>query len=600
MNSHLITGGYEYDTLDVFNLFIINATGTVFFGGDTSTEQIANLAAGTAYEIRSGVSRTLDPNDAAAQLTRDIHSIFLQDKWDITDRMQLTYGLRYDWYESSDLPQENPNYIARYGFSNEVGFDGLDILQPRIGLNYDMPNSDTRLSFGVGVFAGNDPTVWFSNAYQNYGGALGVGAVLASGGNAAPSQCNDLSVLNVLSSGSFQGIPDCVIDAGQQQAIGDAGAVNATDPNFKLPNVTRYSFGVEHNTGNDWNLQLDVIYARMSDQVAFVDLSLDQVGRAPDGRPTYQQVDVLRAGCNATFVGVRQGYTGVTDECLGGNQDVYFTNQPGDGGSTFTTSIQASKNFDWDSGWSMNFTGGYAYNESETANPGSSFTAAENFRAVVATDIENLDVGPSFRNTAHNFVLSATFSKAFFGDNRTSISMFAQRRSGGPISAAFLAPYAASIGDTGGRARNMLYVPTGVNDPNVNFGDDFDTDAFFTWADKQGLKRGKIQKKGALSQDWSTDLDLRFQQEIPFFGKVKAKLYLDIENVLNLVNDDWGVKSYINTQDIPSAVGVVDAVISSDDPSVYDYNAFVNPNSLQTPDSWDSLYRIQFGIRADF
>ena len=436
MGDHLITGGYEYETLDVFNLFIINATGTVFFGGADSTEMIANLAAGQAYEIRSGVSFTRDPNDAAASWTRDINSVFLQDKWDINDSMQLTFGLRYDWYESSDLPLENPNYVARYGFSNQVGFDDLDILQPRIGLNYTMPDKygDTRLSFGVGVFAGNDPSVWFSNAYQNFGGALGVGAATVSCGAAD---------LMVLSSGSFQGIPECVIDAGQQQALNNAGTVNSTDPDFDLPNVTRYSFGAEHNTPSDWNLKLDVIYADMKDQVAFVNLSLNQTGTAPDGRPTYESVDVLRAGCNATFNGVRQGYSGVTPECIGGNADVFFTNQPGDGGHTFTTAIQASKNFDFDSGWSMNFVGGYSYNQSEVANSGSSFTAAENFRAVVATDIVNLDVGPSWRNTPHNFVISTTFSKAFFGDNRTSITAFFQRRAGAEISPLFTGDYAA-------------------------------------------------------------------------------------------------------------------------------------------------------------
>ena len=329
------------------------------------------------------------------------------------------------------------------------------------------------------------------------------------------------------------------------------------------------------------------------------DLSLDQVGTAPDGRPTYQQVDVLRAGCNATFDGVRKGYSGVTPECLGGNQDVFFTNQPGDGGYTFTTAIQASKNFDWDSGWSMNFTGGYSYNESEIANPGSSFTAAENFRAVVATDIVNLDVGPSFRNTPHNFVLSTTFSKAIWGDNRTSITAFYQRRAGTPLSAVFLGGYASQIGDTGGRARNMLYVPTDASDPLVNFGAGFDTTGFFDWVDNNNLKRGAIQKKGQYEQQWSTDLDLRLQQEIPFFGGAKAKLFIDVENVLNLLSSSWGTKSYINTQDIASAVGVVDATIDTGT-NTYNYNSFTNPNSLQTPDAWDSLYRVQIGIRADF
>ena len=506
--------------------------------------------------------------------------------------MELTFGLRYDWYESGDLPLENPNYIARYNMTNQVGFDGLDILQPRIGLNYTMPDKygDTRLSFGVGVFAGNDPTVWFSNAYQNFGGALGVGAATAS---CAPAD------LSVLSSGSFQGIPDCVLNAGQQQALNTAGTVNSTDPNFELPNVTRFSFGVEHNTPSDWNLKLDIIYADMKDQVAFVDLSLNQNGTAPDGRPTYEAVDVLLPGCNATFNGVREGYSGVTAECLGGNQDVFFTNQPGDGGNTFTTAIQANKNFDFDSGWSMNFVGGYSYNQSEIANSGSSFTAAENLRAVVATDIVNLDVGTSWRNTPHNFVVSATFSKAYWGDNRTSITAFFQRRAGAEISPVFTSDYAAEIGDNDGRTRNMLYVPTDENDPLVNFAPGFQTGAFFNWADNNGLKRGAIQKKGGLNEDWSNDLDVRIQQEIPFFGKVKAKIFLDIENVLNMIDDDWGAKSYVNTQDVPSGVGVVDATIDAGGNS-YTYTNFTNPKTLDTPDTWDSLYRIQIGIRADF
>ena len=80
---------------------------------------------------------------------------------------------------------------------------------------------------------------------------------------------------------------------------------------------------------------------------------------------------------------------------------------------------------------------------------------------------------------------------------------------------------------------------------------------------------------------------------------MKAKLYIDIENVLNMIDDDWGVKSYINTQDVPSGVGVVDATIDAGG-STYTYTNFTNPNTLQTADTWDSLYRVQIGIRADF
>lgn len=596
LGDHLITGGYENETLDVFNLFIINATGTVFF------DSIASLAAGTAYEIRSGVSFTQNPNDAAAIYARDINSLFLQDQWDINDSMQLVFGLRYDWYESDDLPLENPNYVSRYGISNQVGYDGLDAVQPRIGLNYTLPEKfgDTRMSLGFGVFSGNDPTVWFSNAYQNFGGALGVGSAT---GFAGPTTCTAAD-LNVLASGSFQGIPQCVIDAGQQQALNNAGAVNATDPNIKLPTVNRFSLGLEHNTSfdndflSDWNVKLDVIYADLKDQVDFLDLSLTQSGTAPDGRPTYAQVDPLRLNCNATFNGPREGFSNVTPDCFGGNQDVFFTNKPGNGGHTFTTSIQAVKNFEWGDTSQLHLVLGYAYNESEIGNPGTSFTAAENFRAVVAEDIVNLPVGPSLRNTPHNFVIASTFSKEIWSGYKSSVTAFFQRRAGSPISAVFNgSPYSGDIGDTGGRARNLLYVPVGVGDPLVNFDPGFDTDAFFAWADRNDLKRGYIAKKGGFDQAWSSDLDLRFQQEIPFFGGATGKVYFDIENVLNLIDSQYGRKRYVNTQDIASAVGVVTAGIDAGT-NTYNFTSFTPP--VELPDTWDSLYRVQLGIRVDF
>ena len=587
---HLITGGWELETLDVFNLFIINATGSVFFS------DIDDLEAGVARDIRQGVSFTRDPNDAAAIYGRDITSFFLQDQWDINDRMQLIFGLRYDYYSSDDLPLLNQNYVDRYGFTNQVSYDELDAIQPRIGFNYDLPEDtfgDTRISLGFGVFSGNDPTVWFSNAYQNFGGALGVGQL---------SDCPAGSE-QVLVGGQFTGIPECVVNAGQQQALGNAAAVNATDPNLDLPTVQRWSFGLEHNTDfdnsffSDWLVQFDLIYGDLKDQVAFLDLSLQESGTAPDGRPTYIQVDPLLPGCNATFNGLRQGFSNVTPECLGGNQDVFFTNQPGDGGNTFTTSLQLAKTWNFGADWELNTNFGYSYNESEVANPGTNFTASANFRSVVTTDLQDIPVGPSLRNTPHNFVLATTLSKDFFGDNRTSITAFFQRRSGSPVNVVFTDDnFADEIGDTSGEARNLLYVPSGPSDPIVQFDPGFDQAAFFDFVDRRGLRRGAIQRKGALEERWFSDLDIRIQQEIPFFFDSKAKIFIDIENVLNLIDDDMGRKTFINT-DIASAVGVVDATI---DPgtNTYIYQEFNEPEAL--PDTFDSLWRLQLGIRADF
>ena len=587
---HLITAGYEYETLDVFNLFIINATGTVMFDG------IDGLDSGVAINIKQGISYTRDPEDAAALYTRDIHSFFIQDKWDLNDTSEVIFGVRYDTYKSNDLPILNENYVARYGMTNQVGFDGLEAIQPRIGFNHTLPEKfgDTRMSLGFGVFSGNDPTVWFSNAYQNFGGALGVGTGAA---------CTN-GELNVLSGGSFSGIPECVVAAGQNQALATLGAVNATDPDLDLPTVNRYSFGLEHNTDfessffSDWNVRLDVIYSDLKNQVDFLDLSLHQMGMTPDGRPTYVQVDPLREGCNATFNGPREGYSNVSAECIGSaNSDIFFTNKPGSGGHTFTTSIQFSKMFEWGDAWESNVSGGYAYNQSEVGNPGNSFTASGNFRSVVNKDLGVAPVGPSYRNTPHNFVLAATISKMFFGDNKTSLTAFFSRRKGAPLSPVFFNDqYNGAIGDPAGEARHLIYVPTDVNDPLVTWSDNT-ANAFFAWADSEGLKRGQAAQKGSINEPWQTDLDIRIQQEIPFFFNAKGKIYLDIENVLNMFSSSSGTKSYINTIDILSAVGIVQADIDTEN-NQYIYSGFTEPTT--TPDSWDSLYRIQLGVRVDF
>jgi outer membrane receptor for ferrienterochelin and colicin len=593
LGDHLITAGFEHEALDVFNLFIINATGTIVF------PSIADLQAGTASNIRQGVSYTQDPNDAAAIFNRNVSSVFLQDQWDVNDDLQLIYGLRYDWYTSDDMPKNNNNYEARYGLTNMVGFDGLNAFQPRIGLNYTLPESfgDTRMNLGFGIFSGNDPTVWFSNAYQNYGGALGVGS---------HNSCADpAAALQVLNGGSFTGIPQCAVDGGSNQALATLGTVNATDPNFKAPTVSRYSFGIEHTTAmqrdffNDWFVKLDLIYSDYKNSVAFRDMSLAQNGTTADGRPTYAAIDPLISGCNATFSGIGQGFNNVDfAACAGGNADILFTNQVGDDAHTFTASLQASKIFEWGDTWSFNFGAGYAYNQSDVANPGNSFTASGNYRSVATVDLQNNPVGPSYRNTPQNFTFRGTLSNEFIAGHDTSITAFFQIRQGHPISAVFNGGFSSYVGDASGRARNLLYIPTGTSDPNVIFDPGFDSTAFFAYVDQNGLARGAIQGKGGLNEDWQSDLDIRIQQEIPFFiADAKVKLFLDFENVFNLINDSKGTKKYINTSGIQSAVSLVDATI---DPATnkYVFQNFTQP--IEYFDTFDSLYRIQFGIRGEF
>ena len=129
--NHVVTAGYELNQLDVFNLFVVAATGIFEF------DSIADLQAGTASFIEANGSFSGDINDAAAEFSRSIHSVYVQDEWTPTEELTFTLGLRYDFYRSGDEPTESQSFVDRYGFSNTQGFDGLDVFLPRFAFNYD-------------------------------------------------------------------------------------------------------------------------------------------------------------------------------------------------------------------------------------------------------------------------------------------------------------------------------------------------------------------------------------------------------------------------------------------------------------------------------
>ena len=98
----------------------------------------------------------------------------------------------------------------------------------------------------------------------------------------------------------------------------------------------------------------------------------------------------------------------------------------------------------------------------------------------------------------------------------------------------------------------------------VVYASGFDVDAFNTLIDEQGVTRGEIMDVNSLSGRWNQRWDFRFQQDLPgipgadrWVGDNRLKLVFDVENVMNLINDEWGTYS--------SSVGFGQAQIVSAD-----------------------------------
>lgn len=647
--NHTYSAGYELDQLDVFNLFVINATGSITF------DSIADLTAGNASEIAGAGSFTGDINDAAASFSRSIHTLYIQDKWQATPELMIQLGLRYDFYKSGDNPPESSAFVSRYGFTNSQGFSGLKMLLPRLGITYDAPwnfYGETTFRAGGGIFTGGDPSVWFSNAYTNWGGAVGAGRAGGFFGDIAPCTSANLQVLD--GSGNFTGIPACIAAGQQIETAAQAGRVAATDPDFKLPSVIRGSFGFTHMTDfdgaaggffDDWRVDMDLVHTRGRNAPAWVDLTLTPVGFAPDGRLLFNAVDPLLPGCDAVFQGPIAGFSSPQEQLIddngvpvvdslgnpvmgsqtrqggscdagGDDQDILLTNANRRGDGSTSVSLLLAKDFDYTLfGKPANFDIGigYSYTTAKGFAPGQGSTATSSFEETSLTNINDPELGPTQWNNTHNITLALNFRHQFVGDLWSKLSIFYNARSGRPFSYTYDNNTATTaFGDSDNEERNLIYVPTGPNDPLVDFSgmSASDVTAFFEFLDRTGLSKyaGQISPRNGFRDDWFKDLDLRFAQDLPTpWEGHRFQVFFDIENFLNLISDNSNLFRFNDRGDVIEGVPVLDAAIVD---GQYVYTNFspgggksfadTGFNANDRISTGASLWAIQIGIKYQF
>ncbi len=629
VGDHTFTLGYDLESQSTFNLFAQNATGTLVFASlaDLQAGQLSNGTVlnfnGTNLPTAVGASFqnsfTGDIRDAAANFSRTIHSVYAQDRWQLTDRLTALIGLRYDFYKSGDAPLLNPRFVQRYGFDNDIGFDGLSAFLPRLGLTYEAGDTvfgSTTFRAGAGVFSGGDPTVWYANAFSNSGNLLsGNTALQTSGGFTGACTAADL---NVGTTGALT-IPTCLANAAQGFALAADGRTDVIDPDLQLPTVVRANFGFTHNTDfggaaggffDDWTAQIDFIYSRGRNSYDLVDLSLTQTSNTIDGRPIYRHVDPLLAGCGATFLGVREGFANVTAPCFttgnppGGRDNIILTNAI-EGDRNFSISGVFSKDFEFKSFFGdrtteLDLQVGYAYNDAQEVFPGTNSTSLSSFRNIANSDINRNSLATSNYETGHNATLNVTIREQFIRDLTSSFGFFFSAQSGQPYSLTFRS---GNFFESGGTQRALLYIPTGPNDPNVTFAPGFNQAAFFSFLSSIGADEfaGQIAPRNAFRSDWFLDLDFRFQQELMPVWKLKPKFFVDVENLPNLVGDRNNILRQVGFPYLGNIVGQTGFTAATAGPATpYTYSSFVPSGAAQNINSDASLWRVQFGLRFDF
>ena len=118
--------------------------------------------------------------------------------------------------------------------------------------------------------------------------------------------------------------------------------------------------------------------------------------------------------------------------------------------------------------------------------------------------------------------------------------------------------------------------------------------AYLYLADK-GLNKyaGQIAPRNEFDGQWWTKVDVRVEQELPgFVADHKASAFFVIENIGNMLNDDWGV---LYEPSFPSNFNIVNATIVN---GKYSYNTFSAQE--QTRVAQPSLWTMRVGVKYSF
>lgn len=563
---HQIKFGAEYQNTEALNLFGRDQFGVYNFGGATFADALERFRTGapTQYNVRYPV--TGDINSIAANIGLENLGFFLQDTWAINYNLTINYGLRYDLPNVADAPAANPVASQLFGYDNTRTIDGNGLIQPRFGFNYTFDTDrPTQLRGGVGLFSGASANVWLANPYQNNGG-MTLGEVFSSNGNGIvfnPDPNDQPNVPAPAEAGTPGGPLDLVADDVKQPAVWKA--------NLALDHELPW-YGIVASA--------ELLLTSVDEGLYYQYLNLGNPSymSAQDGRLFYWGNPYT---ASSTRGNRNTRYTDVT---------VLRSTNKGEG-QQMTLMLSRPATDHWS--WSL----GYTYTNATEVNPLTSSQAASNWANSYRLNPNEEVAAPSVYSIRDRFVGTLSYETELFSGYKSSVGLFYEGRSGRHFSYAFIND---ANGD--GRVNDLLYVPSGPGDVIFTGGAAMEA-AFFDYLSRTpelASYAGRTVDPGSDRSPWVNTFDLRFSQELPGFMKGhKSEIWLDIRNVGNLINNDWG---RIEEVGFPFGQGIVNfrGIDQATGQYRYDFNE-ANIRDLTLRDNvGESRWSAQLGFRYNF
>lgn len=514
LGDHTIKAGFDYEENDIYNLFGRRINGVYRFAN------IAQYRAGRSNQYQLFVPAGNNLDNMAAIWSLENLGVFLQDTWSVNGNLTLNYGVRMDRPRTDRNPTFNPAASAAFGRRNDTSVGG-ELFQPRVGFNYTFDTErKTQLRGGVGLFQGAAASVWLSNAYSNNG--LGYTDFFFGNGitQFSPDPDGQLAVLP-------PGTP------GTQ-------SIDFVEEDIEQPSVWKANLAVDHEL--PWFglvATAEMVLTSVENGIYYQTLNVGAptaVGQ--DGRLIYWNANGRNpANWNQNGQGTNVGARANRNTAF--NDVILARNTTKGDGEQFTLSVM--KPFD-DDNWFWQAS--YTYTNAREVSPLTSSTSGSNFLNNALFQINEDDASRSNYEIRDRFTFATSYRHYFFDGYKTEFTLFYEGRKGKPFSYVF-------DNDANGDnifGNDLLYIPAARGD--VVFGSQAEEDAFFAFLENDEYLRsnmGQVAERNGAFSKWVNQIDVRISQEMPgFFKDHKSEIYVDIQNIGNMFNRDWG-----NIDEIP-------------------------------------------------
>ncbi len=587
LDNHVVTVGANFEYFSFFNSFNIFRHG--LFG--------LPFASTTFFDLDDFFDATdpnspnfLDLNGMVAsgpfkgeKVDVGQFSIYAQDEFLVNAKLNLLFGLRVDLPMYFTDPVANP-YSTSLTLLDENGnpetIDQAEwagaspLFSPRVGFNYDVTGDrSTQLRGGLGIFTGRIPFVWIGNVISNPG--------------QNPNLYNpfDPDESKIIVTREGEAVDPTNQSGGRENdsVLQTSFDLNAMDPDFKWPQVFTVDLAVDHQL--PWGLlgtlegvyskDINSIYVRNADLVA-------ATSTLNDGRPYY-------------------GGFGANELNDPGSGDGVYVIDNSNEGYNVTVTAQLRKVFEQ----GISASGAYTFLEAKNLFKSTEIASVLFSESPVQGNPNQPNLSYSEFGNRHRFIGSGTYQHTWSERTSTRVGVFLEVAKGNTFLGSggnrYSFTYSGDVNGDGFAGNDLIYIPQSADEIV------FESNAAAQWAAFDAFieqdpylseHRGEIAERFGGVNPWFTNIDLRIMQDI----NVKAggqdhalQISLDILNVGNLINSDWGVRQVAS----PSATSPLSVVgFDGDGEPIVNFSG-VTETFIDSPELF-SRWQAQLGIKYLF